>query len=81
MAIAQSGQEVLTAAQAGDGGALSVVRSAAEALGATIAWLINVLDPEAVIIGGGPPGKTSVSPLAIPTQLWLTMVTPRSSVS
>jgi len=50
---AQSGQEVLTAAQAGNAGALSVVRSAADALGATIAWLVNVLDPEAVIIGGG----------------------------
>ncbi len=50
---AQSGQEVLAAAQAGNVGALSVVRSAAEALGATIAWLVNVLDPETVVIGGG----------------------------
>jgi glucokinase len=50
---AQSGQEVLAAAQSGNASALSVVRSGAEALGATIAWLVNVLDPEAVVIGGG----------------------------
>jgi glucokinase len=50
---AQSGHEVLAAAQAGHAGALSVVRSAGEALGAAIAWLVNVLDPEAVVIGGG----------------------------
>jgi glucokinase len=50
---AQSGQEVLAAARAGHAGALSVVRSAAETLGASIAWLVNVLDPEAVVIGGG----------------------------
>jgi len=49
----QSGQEVLTAARSGHAGALSVVRSAGDALGATIAWLVNVLDPEAVVIGGG----------------------------
>jgi len=50
---AQTGHEVLAAAQSGNTCALSVVRSAGEALGATIAWLVNVLDPEAVIIGGG----------------------------
>ena len=50
---ARSGHEVLTEAKAGNPCALSVVRSAGEALGATIAWLVNVLDPELVIIGGG----------------------------
>jgi glucokinase len=50
---AQTGQEVIAAAEAGNASALSVVRSAAEALGATIGWLVNVLDPEAVVIGGG----------------------------
>ncbi len=50
---ARSGQEVLASAQAGNAGALSVVRSAGEALGATVAWLVNVLDPQCVIIGGG----------------------------
>ena len=29
------------------------MQSGAAALGATIAWLVNVLDPEAVVIGGG----------------------------
>jgi glucokinase len=50
---ARSGHEVLAAAKAGNTCALSVVRSAGEALGATVAWLVNVLDPESVIIGGG----------------------------
>ncbi len=50
---AASGQEVFAAALAGNAGALSVVRTAGEALGATVAWLVNVLDPEVVIIGGG----------------------------
>jgi glucokinase len=50
---AQTGYEVLAAAQAGNTCALSVVRSAGETLGATVAWLVNVLDPEAVIVGGG----------------------------
>lgn len=49
----QCAQEVVSAAQAGSADALSVLRSAGEALGATIAWLVNVLDPEAVVIGGG----------------------------
>ena len=50
---AKTAQEVIAAALAGNAGALSVVRSAGEALGATVAWLVNVLDPESVIIGGG----------------------------
>ncbi len=50
---AQSGQEVLSAAAAGDPNAVRVVRSAAEALGETIGLLVNVLDPELVILGGG----------------------------
>ena len=49
---AQSGQEVLAAAAA-DPRAAEVVRSGAEALGGSIGWLINVLDPELVILGGG----------------------------
>ena len=31
---------------------METVRSAAEALGGSIGWLINVLDPELVIFGG-----------------------------
>ncbi len=32
---------------------LTVVRSAGEALGAIVGLLVNVLDPEAVVVGGG----------------------------
>lgn len=47
------GEEVLAAAHAGDAIATDVARSAGEALGVSIGWLVNVLDPEAVIVGGG----------------------------
>jgi glucokinase len=48
-----TGKDVLAAAQAGDTIAFEIVRSAAVALGSSIGWLVNVLDPEAVIVGGG----------------------------
>ena len=48
-----SAPEVLAAATAGDFQAVEVIRSAAEALGSQIGLLVNVLDPEAVIMGGG----------------------------
>jgi glucokinase len=44
---------VLAAAAAGDEAAGAVVDSGARALGMGIALLLNVLDPEAVITGGG----------------------------
>jgi glucokinase len=47
------GEEVLAAASAGDSWAIHVVKTAGEALGVGVAWLVNVLDPEAVIVGGG----------------------------
>src|SRR5205814_7187718 len=50
---AESGQAVLAAAAAGDALAAEVVRSAGAALGSTVALLVNVLDPEAVVVGGG----------------------------
>jgi glucokinase len=50
---AASAQDVLAAAAAGDRNAIEVARSAAEALGGGIGWLVNVLDPERVILGGG----------------------------
>jgi glucokinase len=51
---AQGGAEgVLAAAAAGDPQALAIVQAGADALGNGIAWLVNVLDPEAVVIGGG----------------------------
>ena len=49
----RSGQEVLAAAAGGAERAARVVRSAAEALGGTIGLLVNVLDPQLVILGGG----------------------------
>lgn len=47
------GQDVLAAVTVGDAVAVDVVKSAGHALGVSIGWLVNVLDPEAVIIGGG----------------------------
>jgi len=49
----QSGQEVLAAAALGDADALLVVRTGAAALGAAVGLLVNVLDPEAIVVGGG----------------------------
>jgi glucokinase len=46
-------EDVLSAAAEGDPVAIGVVDTAASSLGATIALLVNVLDPEAVIVGGG----------------------------
>jgi glucokinase len=51
--FAGDGRDVLSLAAAEDSLALDVVTTAGEALGAAIGQLINVLDPEAVIIGGG----------------------------
>ncbi|MBZ5654880.1 MAG: ROK family protein [Acidobacteriia bacterium] len=48
-----SGQEVVAAAAAGDGIAEQILRSAGSALGNSVGFLINVLDPAAVIVGGG----------------------------
>jgi glucokinase len=45
--------EVLALAEAGDAQARAIVVSAARAVGAAVANLVNMLDPEAVIIGGG----------------------------
>jgi glucokinase len=46
-------QEVTEAASRNDPVAIQVVRSAGEALGNSVGFLINILDPEAVIVGGG----------------------------
>ena len=48
-----SAVDLLDAAEAGDAEARAVVERGSEALGATIGLLVNVLDPEAVVIGGG----------------------------
>lgn len=50
---ATRGHDVIAAARAGDGRAIDVVRTAATALGSQVGLLVNVLDPAAVIIGGG----------------------------
>jgi glucokinase len=46
-------EEVLAAVQAGDPVATEVVVSAGESLGNSVGFLVNVLDPEAVVVGGG----------------------------
>jgi glucokinase len=48
-----SGQEVTAAAAAGDATAQQIIRSAGESLGNSIGFLLNILDPQAVVVGGG----------------------------
>jgi glucokinase len=50
---AQTAEDVLAAAARGDPTALYIIRSAGQALGGAIGALVNVLDPEAVVVGGG----------------------------
>jgi glucokinase len=50
---AQNGQALFAAVADQDAIAVAVVRSAGEALGTSVAFLCNLLDPEAVIVGGG----------------------------
>lgn len=47
------GEDVTRAAQSGDREAIEVVRSAGTALGAALGFLVNVLDPAAIVVGGG----------------------------
>lgn len=49
----RSTEEVLCAMIGGDALAESVVTSAVESLGSTLGLLVNVLDPEGLVIGGG----------------------------
>jgi len=50
---AARGEDVVVAAKAGDPTARQVLQTAGEALGVSVGWLINVLDPEALVVGGG----------------------------
>jgi glucokinase len=50
---AAKAEEVLAAATAGDSHAIQVIETASEALGATVGLMINMLDPEAIVVGGG----------------------------
>jgi glucokinase len=52
-ALLNSGVEVAAAAAAGDALAQSIVTSAGAAVGNTAGFLINALDPEALIVAGG----------------------------
>lgn len=51
--VAERGEDVTTAAEDGDDAAVKVVQSAGKALGNSVAFLVNVMDPEAVVVGGG----------------------------
>ncbi len=51
--FAGAAPDVLALAERGDSLAQPIVATAGHALGAAIAQLVNVLDPEAVVIGGG----------------------------
>ncbi len=48
-----TGEDVTRAAADGDSDAIEVVRSAGTALGAALGFLVNVLDPAAIVVGGG----------------------------
>lgn len=48
-----SAEAVLAAAESGDAAAQSVIDTAVECLGSTLGLLVNVLDPEAIVVGGG----------------------------
>jgi glucokinase len=50
---ATRGEEVLAAAALGDQDAAAAIHTAAGALGVSVGWLVNVLDPHAVVVGGG----------------------------
>jgi glucokinase len=51
--MAESAADVILAAESGDPPARAVVISAAKAVGAVLALMVDVLDPEAVVFGGG----------------------------
>ena len=49
----EGAEVVIAAANDGEPAASPVVDSAADALGSSLGWLVNVLDPEAIVVGGG----------------------------
>jgi glucokinase len=49
----EGAEMVITAANEGEPVAVQIVESAADALGSSVGWLVNVLDPEAIVVGGG----------------------------
>jgi glucokinase len=46
-------EDVFAAAQAGDARAAHILTSAGKSLGSALGWLANVLDPAAIVVGGG----------------------------
>ena len=50
---AETCEEVFRAASNGDKDAIEILTSAGEALGVSAAFLVNVLDPEMIVVGGG----------------------------
>lgn len=46
-------EDVFRAASSGDRNAIEILTSAGQALGVSAAFLVNVLDPEIVVVGGG----------------------------
>jgi glucokinase len=51
--VVEGAEAVIAAANDGDATAVRIVDSAADALGSSLGWLVNVLDPEAIVVGGG----------------------------
>ena len=49
----RAAEEVFRAASRGDQSAIEILTSAGEALGVSTAFLVNVLDPEMIVVGGG----------------------------
>jgi glucokinase len=49
----EGAEVVIAAANEGEHMAAEIVDSAADALGSSLGWLVNVLDPEAIVVGGG----------------------------
>ncbi len=49
----ERGEDVIGAAANGDDIAVEIVRTAGEALGVSVGFLVNVLDPAAIVVGGG----------------------------
>ena len=48
-----SAEELMAMGTGGDQAARDVVHSGGQALGASLGWLVNVLDPDVIIVGGG----------------------------
>lgn len=46
-------EEIVVDAEQGNEAAAAILRSGGEAMGGSLAWLVNVLNPHAVVIGGG----------------------------